>query len=121
MRPVRPEPSEYPKIRKAYRAARFMKWWSAILMGLAAFLSYLVGHYTIWYLGLGSVLILWGALLIGGYSKALCPHCGQIWWSARTTLFFVLPLWLVFMGEDKDEIESFVCRRCRLDIGYGLK
>jgi hypothetical protein len=121
MRPVRPEPSEYPNIRKAFRAAKFMKWWSMILLGFTAFLSFVVGRYTVWYLGLGLLLILWGVLLIAGYSKARCPHCGQIWWSSRTTLLFIVPILLLFMGEDLDETESYVCRRCRLDIGYGLK
>jgi hypothetical protein len=121
MRPIRPEPSEHPKIKRAYRAAKFMKWWSNMLMGLTAILSIVVGHYTVWYLGLVLVLILWGVLLVGGYSHARCPHCGQVWWSSRMALMFVLPLWLLFLGEDNDETESFVCRRCRLDIGYGLK
>ncbi len=121
MRPIRPEPSEYPKIKKAYRAAKIMKWWSMILMGVTGVLSIIVGHYTVWFFGLGLVLTLWGVLFIGGYSKARCPHCGQVWWSSRMTFMFILPVWLVFMGEDKDETESFVCRRCRLDIGYGLR
>ena len=33
-------------------------------------------------------------------------------------MFFISP-WLIFGGED--ETESFVCRRCRLDIGMGLR
>jgi predicted permease len=121
MRPIRPEPSEYPKIKKAYRAAKLMKWWTFILMVLMAILSGIVGHHTFWYIGLSMVLILWSVFLFVGYSKARCPHCGQIWWSSRTTLMFVVPIWLLFMGEDNDETESFVCRRCRLDIGYGLR
>ena len=125
MRPVRPERSEYPKIQKAFRAAKLMKWLAMILLGVSIILSIIVGHYAVWYLGLGVLLILWSVILIGGYSQARCPHCGQVWWSPMIMLMFLGPLWLVvgllLASEDVDETETYVCRRCRLDIGIGLK
>jgi hypothetical protein len=120
MRPIRPDPSEYPKIQKAFRAARFMKWWSGILLVVSGFFSIMVGLYTVWYLGLGLLLLLWGILLVGGFSQARCPHCGQVWWSILVFLPLV-PIWLLIVPEDVEETNTFVCRRCRLDIGMGLK
>ena len=124
MRPIIPEPSEYPKIQKAFRAAKFMKWWAMVLLGISIILSIIVGYYTVWYLGLGLILILWSAVLISGYSQARCPHCGQVWWSPMI-LMIIAPWWLLIgmllSSEDVDETETFVCRRCRLNIGMGLK
>lgn len=120
MRPICPSPSEYPKIRKAFRAAKFMKWCAGLLLCIALIFSVLVGRYTAWYLGLALLLVLWTAILIGGFSQARCPRCGQIWWSIMV-LLPIAPLWLVLVPDYTEETDSFVCRRCRLDIGIGLK
>ena len=118
MRPIRPDRTEHSKIRKAFRAATFMKWGSVPLVGIAAIIALLIGSSSQWYLGLGFLLLAWAALLIFGFSKARCPRCGQVWWS-RTGMFVVSPWLILFGGED--ETDSFVCRRCNLDIGYGLR
>ena len=117
MRPIRPDRTEHSKIRKAFRAATFMKWGSVPLVGIAAIIALLIGSSSRWYFGLGFLLLAWAALLIFGFSKARCPRCGQVWWS-RTGMFVVSPWLILFGGED--ETDSFVCRRCNLDIGYGL-
>jgi hypothetical protein len=117
MRPVPPDRGEYQKIKKAFRAAKLMKWASLPLMGLSLIVSRVITYYSNAYLGLAFLLLAWGFLLGIGYSFARCPRCGQVWW-ARTVMFFISP-WLIFGGED--ETESFVCRRCRLDIGVGLR
>ena len=125
-RPIRPEPDEHPKIQKGFKAAKFMKWWGTFLSGLSLALSAIVGYCTVWYLGLVLLFVLLGALFIIGYSQARCPHCGQVWWSPMV-LIFIAPWWLLIgllltgsMSEE-DETETFVCRRCRLNIGMGLK
>src|SRR4051794_38274400 len=117
-RVIRPDPAEHPKIRKAFRAATFMKWGLVPLMLVAGLVAKLVALYSSHrYLGLG-VLLLACALVVFGYSRARCPRCWQIWWS-RTGLFLVAPVLILFGGED--EMDSFVCRKCRLDIGFGLR
>jgi len=117
MRSIRPDPSECPKIKKAFRAAKFMKWGSIPLMGIALVVARLITYSSNRYFGLAFLLFAWGVLIGIGYSTARCPRCGQVWW-ARTAMFWISP-WLIFGGED--ETESFVCRRCRLDIGMGLR
>jgi hypothetical protein len=118
MRPIRPDRTEHPKIQKAFRAATFMKWSSVPLVGVAAIAALLIGSSSRWCFGLGFLLLAWALLLVLGYSKARCPRCGQVWWS-RTAMFIVAP-WLILLGGE-DETDSFVCRRCNLDIGYGLR
>jgi hypothetical protein len=84
--------------------------------------SIIIGASTAWYFGVLALALMWGALFIFGYSAARCPHCGQVWWSGMGTLA-VAP-WLFAVTEQavqEDETESFVCRRCRLDIGLGLR
>ena len=105
-------------IRKAFRAATFIKWWSMPLVGVAAIVALLIGSSSRWYFGLGFLLLAWAVLLIYAYSTARCPRCGQVWWS-KTGMFVVSPWLILFGGED--ETDSFVCRRCSLDIGYGLR
>jgi hypothetical protein len=51
MRPIRPEPSECPKIKKAMRAARFMKWGATPLSGLALLAAVIIGVTSEWYYG----------------------------------------------------------------------
>lgn len=118
MRTIRPERTEHLKIKKAFRAATVMKWGSVPLMlfGLvAAFVAaYSPSHR---YLGLGILLLAYTVVVLG-HLRARCPRCGQIWWS-RTGLFLVAPVLILFGRED--ETDSFVCRRCGLDIGFGLR
>jgi hypothetical protein len=120
MRPIRPDRAEHTKIKKAFRAATFMKWGSVPLAGVAAIVSVIIGAATAWYFGLGFFLFSWAALFTVGYSTARCPRCGQVWWS-RMGMLVLAPWWFVAMGGGEDETDSFVCRRCSLDIGYGLR
>ena len=119
LRPIRPDRAEHVKIRKAFRAATFMKWGSVPLMLLAGVVAILIASFSSRrFLGLGFLLLAWSTLLVFGYSRARCPRCGQIWWS-RTGLFLIAPVLILF--GDEDEMDSFVCRRCGLDIGFGLR
>jgi hypothetical protein len=117
-RPIRPEPAEFPRIKRAMRAARFMKWGATPVAGVAAIVSIIVGASTTWYFGVLPFLVLWSAVFLIGYSLARCPHCGQVWWSGMGTLA-VAPWWFAATesAAQEDETESFVCRRCRIDIG----
>ncbi len=78
-----------------------------------------IGMRAAWYIGVIAFIIVWAALFIFASACARCPHCGQIW--GRLGDFGAW--WFMFgqQAADKDETESFVCRRCRLDIGYGLR
>ena len=120
MRPIRPEPAECPKIKNAMRAARFMKWGAQPLFGLALLAAIFIGVTSEWYWGVIVFIVTWAPLLIFGYSAARCPHCGQVWWPC-TQLF--TPPWYPAPESPvvEDETESMVCRRCRLDIGLGLR
>ncbi len=122
IRPVRPEPAEFPAIKNAMRAARFMKWGAPVVAAAAVILSVAIGKITVWYVGLALVAALWAALYGFGYCAARCPHCGQIWWSALG-FFGTAPWGLMEFGPaaQEAETESFVCRRCRLDIGSALR
>jgi hypothetical protein len=118
MRPIRPDRAEYAAIRKAFRAATVMKWGSVPLILFAGLVAVLVASYSSHrYFGLG-ILLLAYAVVVFGHLRARCPRCGQIWWS-RTGMFLVVPVLILFGGED--ETDSFVCRRCGLDIGFGLR
>ena len=119
MRRIRPDRSEHAKIRSAFRAATFMKWGSVPLMVCAGVVAVLIASFSSRrYLGFGFLLLAWAALLFFGYSRARCPRCGQVWWS-RTGMFLVAPVLILFGGDD--ETDSFVSRRCGLDIGFGLR
>jgi hypothetical protein len=122
MRPIRPDRSECPRIKKAIRAARFMKWGATPLAGLALIVAIVVGVSSSWYVGLGIFVATWAVLFIVGYSTARCPHCGQVWWSALSMVAFA-PWWAVAVlaAEQGDETETYVCRRCRIDIGFALR
>jgi len=119
-RPIPPEAAERPRIKRAMRAARFMKW-GAPLVALAGMLvAVIIGANTAWYLGLIALIIAWSTLYIFGYTSARCPRCGQVWWSGYGVLG--VQWWYNAKSAAKaDETESFVCRRCRLDIGFGLR
>lgn len=104
------------------RAARFMKWGATPLAGLALIAATIVGVSSSWYFGIGLFVATWSALYIVGYSAARCPHCGQVWWSALS-MVLLAPWWAVIAhaAEQGDETETFVCRRCRIDIGLALR
>jgi hypothetical protein len=98
--PINPEPEEYPKIKRAFRAARFMTWIGRLLLRLAFLFAILLGYSTRWYWGVVFFAVIYGLLLMLN-SKARCPRCGAPW--------------------SGPEFESFVCRQCRLNIGMGLR
>ena len=118
-RPVQPEAAECAQIKRAMRAARFMKWGATPVAAIGVLVAVLIGAYTAWYFGLLALLVAWGTLYILGYACARCPRCGQVWWSGYGMLG--VQWWYSAESAAKaDETESFVCRRCRLDIGGGL-
>ncbi len=82
----------------------------------------IIGATTVWYVGVIAFVIMWSALFIIGYTFARCPRCGQVWWSGMGTLA-VAPWWYAATesAAHEDETEPFVCRRCRLDLGLGLR
>src|SRR5882762_3431704 len=118
MHPVHPEPAEFPIIKKAIRAARFMKWGAPVVSAAALVLSVAVALATVWHVGTVLLVILWVMLYGFGYAAARGPHCGQVWWSALG-MFGAAPWGLMEYGAEaqETETESFVCRRCHLDIG----
>ena len=92
------------------------------MAGLALLAAVIIAATSKWYFGVTVFLVTWAALFIYGYSAARCPRCGQVWWSGMGTLA-VAPWWFAASesAEHEDETESMVCRRCRLDIGLGLR
>ena len=116
-RPVRPEPEERPKIKRAMRAARIMKCCAPPVASLGLLAAIIVGGASEWYFGV-AVLVILAPFFILGYSAARCPHCGQVWWAEGTG---AVRYGGVEYPVTEDETESMVCRRCRLDIGLGLR
>jgi len=115
MRPVRPEPEELPKIKRAMRAARFMRWGSQSVVLLVLCVAIYVGGTSEWYFGVALFVAICAPFLILGFLAARCPHCGQVWWADGAR-------WMRDgQYETADETETMVCRRCRLDIGLGLR
>ena len=116
MRPIRPEPEDRPKIKRAMRATRIMQWISG-LIGFVVLAAIIVGETTEWYFGVG-VFVVSLPFFTLGYLAARCPRCGQVWWGEG-------PGWASYGDvEDPttvDETETMVCRRCRLDIALGLR
>ena len=121
-RPVPPEPSEYPRIKSAIRAARFMKWGATPIAGVFLIIAIIVGGVRVWSLGLAVLMLSWGTLFIFGYAFARCPRCGQVWWSGMSSIA-VVGGWFALAenAAQEDETESYVCRRCRLNIGLALR
>jgi len=121
-RPIPPEPAERPRIRKAMRAAHFMKWATPPVFIGSLVAAFMVGWDTVWYAGAILLVIAWGAYFGLGYSLARCPRCGQVWWGNRSGRH-PAPWWcgIKVSPPDADETESFVCRRCRLNIGLALR
>lgn len=102
------------------QAARFMKWVATPIQGVAIIGSIILGAATSWYIGVLTFLVSCGAICLLGFSLARCPHCGQVWWPRR---YLNMPRQA---GENdsmplEDETESFVCRRCRIDIGFAFR
>jgi hypothetical protein len=121
MRAVRPEAEENQKIKKAMRAARFMKWGAVPLAWLSAVIGLLLALASPWYIGLGFFLLVWGGLLGMGKAMARCPRCGQVWRSRMDMATFAPWSALVDRTADEDETASLMCRRCYLDIDLGLR
>src|SRR4051812_10454898 len=107
MCPIPPAPTEHAKIKKAFRAATFMKWGSIPLMGTALFVGRFIRYSSGGYWGTVFILLAWGTLFGLGYIMARCPRCGQVWWSKTVT--FVIAPWMILFGRE-DETDSFVCR-----------
>src|SRR5262249_60624555 len=99
-RPVNPEPDECPKIRKAFRAARFFGWPALILMRLLILVALILCISSPWYYGVGLFVVGYCLLLTTEHFFARCPRCGRVWTSK--------------------DVDAFVCSRCRLNIGLGL-
>jgi hypothetical protein len=100
-RPVDPEPAEYPKIKSAFRVARFTGGWCGWFLSRAVLgIPLIIGVVSTWYLGLASFVLCYGGLFVAR-RFSLCPRCGLAWSS--------------------EELESFVCSGCRLHIGLGLR
>jgi hypothetical protein len=67
MRTIRPDRSEHAKIKRAFRAATFMKWGLVPLMLLAVAVAVLISSFSSRrYLGYGFLALAWGALLFFG-------------------------------------------------------
>src|SRR6185436_6692719 len=107
MRPVRPDPEERPKIKKAMRAARIMKWGARPLGGLGLIAALIVGGTSKWYFGVAVYVVTCGPFFLFLYTAARCPRCGQVWWPTG-------PFRTQYGGytATEDETESMVCRRC---------
>lgn len=77
-----------------------MRWTVAILSRIAIIAGLLVGYASQWYYG----ALLWAfvyGLILCARCFARCPRCGLAWTA--------------------EELDSFVCSRCRLNIGIGLR
>src|SRR6185295_12151180 len=99
-RPINPDPDEYPKIRRAFKAASLLRWTRGIGVRLAFLIGLIVGVTSNWYWGV-AVIVTGYALNLATLLFGRCPRCGRTW-----------------AGED---LEDCVCKRCRLNIGLGLR
>jgi hypothetical protein len=99
-----------------------MKWYATPISGLTLVFSILAGMVVAWYVGVVILILSWGVLfIIVGYWLARCPRCGQVWWDGMGGTGFMGWLGPRELTPLKDETETLVCRRCRLDIGLGLE
>src|SRR5688572_4190457 len=96
-RPVNPDREEYQKIKDSFRLARFTGGWCGWFLARAVLgIAIIVGVFSTWYFGLALFAICYCLLLVvRRFSR--CPRCGLAWSS--------------------EELESFVCSGCRLNIG----
>jgi hypothetical protein len=100
-RPVNPESGECPKIKRAFKVARIVGGWGGwFFTRLIAAVSLIAGVWLRWYYGLALFAVLYSCFL-AVRQLSCCPRCGLAWSS--------------------EELESFVCSQCRLNIGLGLK
>jgi len=117
-RSVRPEAEERPKIKRAMRAARIMKWSVLPVLALGLLAAIIAGGTSEWYFGVAVFVVIFAPFFILGFSAARCPRCGQVWWGDG-------PDWVGYGDVEnqttEDETDSMVCRRCHLDIGLGLR
>src|ERR1041384_6100852 len=114
--PIPPTPEERPKIRKAIRVARFLKWYATLIAGLTLMFSLFAAMFVAWYVGVVILILSWGVLfIIVGYWLARCPRCGHVWWDGMGGTGFMGWVGPTERAGLKDETETFVCRRCRLD------
>ena len=113
-RPIRPESVDFPAMRRAYRAARRMRWLPGIIGIVCAPAAWLVGSLTVWYVGLCLFLLVEVAVMAAGYSAARCPKCGQVWGinGLVTAGAYDPPI---------NELSTCVCRKCRIEIGPALR
>ncbi len=113
---------ESDQIERAFKAARFMKWFSTPLSLLIIIISIIIGAYLHLALGIVLFLIIWSVLLSYGYRNARCPKCDQLWWS-WLSLIGIAPWWTVALGSNQmvDEVDSMKCRKCGLQIGIHLR
>ena len=115
-RPVRPDPAECPRIKKAMRAARIMKWGAEPVALIGQLAALIVGVTSKWYFGVAVLVVIVAPFFIFVILAARCPRCGSVWWS-----FGPVATGRGGSEDTEDETESMVCRECRLDIGYGLR
>ncbi len=99
-----------------------MKGGAPLVAGLGLVAAIIVGGTSRWYFGVAVCVIL-APFFILGYAAARCPHCGQVWWGEGRLLVSRPWEWWYPAPEEvtEDETQSMVCRRCRLDIGLGLR
>lgn len=90
-----------------------MRWVPALVGVVCVPLACFIGSLTTWYVGLGLYLVFVATTTAIGYSAARCPKCGQVW---GIGVFW----WAGYCGA-ANELGTFVCRSCRLDIGLGLR
>ena len=102
------------------RAARFMKWVAPLIGSAATIASIIIGVSIGWYFGALIFLVSHGVIYLLGYSLARCPHCGQVWWPGPILYTPWGPGSLERLPPEH-ETESFVCRRCRVDLGLALR
>jgi hypothetical protein len=102
-----------PQIKKAFRAAQRMRWLPGLAGLVFAAPACVIGSLTSWQVGLGFFLILEASVMAAGYQAARCPKCGQVWGLGV--------VWWIGSSASVSELGTFVCRRCRLDIGLGLR
>ncbi|MCX6904998.1 MAG: hypothetical protein NTW03_16270, partial [Verrucomicrobia bacterium] len=92
---------ECPKIKRAFKFARIVCGWGGwFFVRLVFAVGVIVGVGTRWYYGL-AVFVVLHSCLFAVRRQARCPHCGSVWTS--------------------EELESFICGQCRLNIGLGLR
>src|SRR5947208_1394149 len=107
-RPIPPEPADIPQIKRAFKAARRTQWLPAVVGLVCAPGAWLIGTVTTWYIGLALVFAVEALVIVIGCTASRCPKCGRCWGTGG-------------IGGIETELTTLVCRRCRLDIGPGLR